>query len=174
MIQLQKEFKNQDIYIVGSTYQTNRDWERDVEITDDETNFVVKHGINLIGMCSDGYISILSEKDFRENLESLTESAIDGDVILVKNFTGLISIGICDEKGNDVDGEINIDDYIHHQKIFREIIDKFPRNSFGVCVYVDAEYSIKEFNIEDAEEILTARNRDNQIDEILKDDTNLK
>ena len=96
-----KSFKTkQDIFIVGGSRKYVRGplvangWYRELDITDDETSFYVKHGDRLIELVSSGHISILTREEFESCYESFIEYGL-GDGILVRDFIGDIKVGVC-------------------------------------------------------------------------------
>lgn len=118
LVDLHNQSVEADLVIYGWTF----DGEKDIEITDDYTSFVVKDGISAreTFLESDGFVNITTADKF---LKMANDSDLDiqdmlgaTDAIYIPNFKGQIKLGVYDDNGKLIPStEYNLSDYIHHQ-----------------------------------------------------------
>ena len=102
--------------LIGSCYNESN-WISDIEIDDDESSFDIYIGgvkyDSEYGYGSDGFISILTIKEFKKWKHELEDHPIAGCVFL-PGFTGNIEVGAKLDNGTFTT-EFDTDNYIVHQ-----------------------------------------------------------
>lgn len=123
-----------DFVILGCDYNG-----RDIEITDDYTNFLIKIGSKTIfNIESEGFVSILSIDKYKKWLEEQVYRD-DCGAVLVSGYQGDIKVGAKLEDGTFTN-EFDFSDYIHHQ--LEDCVDVFISFPEGTSVHEITDHNL--------------------------------
>lgn len=155
-----KEFKNTDIFIVGTELVDENDkFYSDVLITDDEHTFVItvdneiKHRLT-----SDGFISILTKEEFKKQKYHISEELIDKDFIYLPNFTGTIGVKVVFIMNKPTPNihitDLDLNTYLMHQSNFDKYFNDKNYYDVEYCITLPTNTNIEYIECDDEEEII--------------------
>ena len=146
------------LFIIGAAINSNG-WKRDIKITDDETQFMIKNENEVLfsdnlknnTFVSDGSISILDEKTFLKFRQDFKDYGLGFEFVKLRNFIGDIAVTFCNEDGAEYDIKLNIKEYITFQDSFINLRKKYEDKSFEVLIKFSKFDNFEIANIDDYE-----------------------
>lgn len=111
-----KTFEGEDVVIIGHHKFLNHDYSADFQITDDYSNCAVKYDGKTYRLQTDGFVNILSMKEFDTQRKNFEDQNIN--FLFLPNFTGDIFLSVkveLDDGFEDMSHDIKLNDYILHQ-----------------------------------------------------------